>query len=207
VVGGYVGGEVRDELGRDIDAEARHLLGTLSLGDGKVKSEQGTPAQFDWLLERVNEDQMLQVRKAAQNTVPIISRRNVARLATEDSSEFRGLYARHDEQVLAERADALQGSDDVISVNAVDFVVNHHAVEDCRVGDRLLALPEWGQTANGVRGEGQVAMALVALFGEGQKNIELRLVRECGSAHERQLDRPTGAQKRLLWGLSSAPLA
>jgi hypothetical protein len=204
IVCGHVVGEVGDELAGHLDAEGRRLLDGLSLGYSEVEREEGIAAPLDWLFNWVNEGQMLQIGEASQNALPVISNRNVVEFAIEDGSELRSLHSCNNKEMLAVGSNPLQRSDDVVSMNTINLGVDHYAFEHPGVRDRLLALPERGQTVDGAGGEEKIAVALVGLLGQGKKNIQLRLVRQRRATRERQATR---AQEGLLWRLTGAPPA
>jgi hypothetical protein len=56
---------------------------------------------------------------------------------------FSHRIARHDTKVFAVRDETLKDRDDMNNMGAIDVRIDHHTLEDCGVGDRLLALPEW----------------------------------------------------------------
>ena len=116
------------------------MLCGLAVANGQLKRIERVAAELNRFIDGMDEHKMVELGKALEDVVPIVARLDVARLAGEDIAELRGLNWRHDEQVVAVLADALESIDDVICVNAIDFVGNDNALKDLRVRERLRAL-------------------------------------------------------------------
>lgn len=114
----------------------------LAVGDGGMEGAEGTTAQLDWLLERMNESHVFDVGKALEDLVPVIARSDIAGLTVEDIAKLSSLDRSHHKKVLTVDADALHGGDDVVGMHVVDLGSNHDALEEIEVCDGLLALVE-----------------------------------------------------------------
>lgn len=125
------------DLLRDLVLEAHGPLCGLTVRNGPAKREEGSAAEVDGLVDRVHECQALEVWKAIEDVAPVVSRADFKQVALEDIAQLGGVDRRHDQEMLAELADALEARNDVVGVNAVDFVVDHDVLKKLFVGDWL----------------------------------------------------------------------
>jgi hypothetical protein len=133
--------KISQEQARTVVLEVFGLLSGLSVGNSDTKSMEGTMAELKRLIDRLQQGEVLELRKAFENVVPVIARADVAGLTIEDIAKFRGLNGRDDEKMLALVSNSLKNRDDVVGVNTIYFTCDYDAVEEFRIRNRLLSLP------------------------------------------------------------------
>lgn len=192
----------------DLELEAHGPLCGLTLGNGASKREEGSTAEVDRHVDGVHECQALEVWKAIEDVAPVVSRADFKQVALEDVAQLGGVDRRHDQQVLAEIADALKAGNDMVSVDAVDFVVDHDILEKLLVGDGLRAVEERDEVVDGLGGEREVDVAIVGDLGPDKECVQLKPVCKCGAANHGSSrgEDTVWAEERSLWRQTAAAI-